>query len=326
MHRWLVLTLAASALAQSPADAVEQQIVSELLASPEPARQAWGAHLAGNYGQVKLLDRIKPLLASPDLDVQAHALDAIIRLGDSVPAATLEVLYEKFPSQSLILLLRSAGNQPALESLLRTRISDTAWVAVNNTLLRLKSTEAITALLREFTVQLRVLVADDDAGHGFSGGSGGGTIGCGFKSARNGFPPPVYYSLTNSAELGDVVIAPGRHTVYYRRSHTPGTSSLYIDRNRLRQDYLADLLYLDPKRLPLQASATRIVGWKGEQEYRTSVAAARREMLSAFRSTAGLLAARGLIRESDAASLEPAIQLLITDIRTEPRTPLPPVD
>jgi hypothetical protein len=323
MVRWLYALAVTPLLAQSPSAIAEQQIVAELLGSTEPARQAWGAHLAGNYGQVKSVDRILGLLGSPHRELQLHALDAIVRLNAEVRSKTLEVLLQSFPNHALILISRDPqNNRHLLLNMLRGQLDDPSWVVVNNILVWLKDREAISGLLRDFRIQLRLLIVESGSAHGVSGAMGGMTIGCGGASPKSDFPPPVFYRLVDNPEPGDVLLAPGRHPIHYRRLADTSTKFTHVDRDQYRQEYLADLLHIEPRSLPLEAYPVRTIEWRGEEAYTEGVRRIRADLLRGFRETADLLAARGLEGMSDTAGLQPDIQIYIQDERSL-RSPLP---
>jgi hypothetical protein len=323
MVRWLYALAVTPLLAQSRSAIAEQRIVAELLASPEPARQAWGAHLAGNYGQVKFVDPVVRLLGSPHPEVQLHALDAVIRLNAEVPSQTLEVLLRNFPNHALILISRRPENyRHLLLNMLRGPLYDLLWAAANNILIQLKDREAIAGLLRDFRIQLRLLIVDSGSAHGVSGAMGGVTIGCGPVSPKSDFPPPVFYRLVNEPQPGDVLLGPGRHPIHYRRSADASTKFTHVDRDRYRQENLADLLHIEPRNLPLESHPSRTIEWRGAEAYVDQMRGIRTDLLRGFRETSGLLVARGLLGESDTAGLQPDIHIYIHDERRE-RTPLP---
>lgn len=309
----------------SPTDDLEQRVVAGLLASPDPAQQAWGAHLSGNYGQSKFVPDLRQLLAATHPDVQLQALDALIRLNADVPSDELLLLWPAHRTPVLILLARAfTENQEVLRSLTKQDLDPKEWVAVYNLLVSSKAPGVAADLLADLKVQITVTVHDaPNAGPGEGGSMGGGVSRCGGIGFRPGFPPLYVYVLADHAQPGDVVLAPGRHPICYRRQQNPSDSSSSINRNAYRFDYLADLLLTQPENLPLRPQVTRAVVWKGAGDYLAELEAARQQASSGFQSLVRMLKERDLATSGETDGLKPQVELTVIDQRANQQPPLP---
>jgi hypothetical protein len=224
----------------------------------------------------------------------------------------------------LILLARAfKENQEVLRSLTKQDMDPKEWVAVYNLLVWNKAPGVAAELLADLTVHITVTVYDASGpgpGHGGSGGSGSRCGGIGF---RPGFPPLYLYVLADRAQPGDVVLAPGRHPIYYRRQQTCSTSYSSIDRNVYRYDYLADLLLTQPEYLPLRPEVSRTVAWKGADEYLAELEAARQQANAGFESLVRMLKERDLATSRETDGLRPRVEFTVSDQRANQQPPLP---
>lgn len=309
----------------SPTDEIEQRIVAGLLASPDPGQQAWGAQLAGNYGQTKFVPDLRRLLVATHPDVRLQALDSLIRLKAEVPSDELLLLWPTHRTPVLILLARAAKeNQEVLRSLSKGELDPKEWVAVYNLLVSNKAPGVAADLLSELKVRVTVTVRDGpEVGPGYGGGIGGVAARCGGPGFRPGFPPLHLYVLADYALPGDVVLAPGRHPIYYRRQETGSDSYGAIDRNLYRYDYLADLLMTQPEYLPLRPEVSRIVTWKGADEYLAELEAARQQVEASFQSLVRVLRDRDLATSRETDGLKPQVEFNVIDRRANPQPSLP---
>jgi hypothetical protein len=308
----------------SPTDDLEQRVVAGLLASPDPAQQAWGAHLAGNYGQSKFVPDLRRLLEATHPDVQLQALDSLIRLNADVPSDDLMLLWPAHRTPVLILLARAfKENQEVLGSLTKQDLDPTEWVAVYNLLVSNKVSGVAADLLADLKVHITVTIYDAGVGPGIGCGGGGGVSKCGGPGFRPGFPPLYCYVLADRAQSGDVVLAPGRHPIYYRRQQTGSVNYNMIDRNVYRFDYLADLLMTQPESLPLRPQDSRTLAWTGADEYLAGLEAARQEANAGFQSLVRMLKERDLATSRETDGLKLAVELTVIDQRANQQPPLP---
>ncbi len=292
-------------------------MVAALLASADPAEQAWGAHLAANYQQTKFVPDLRRFLTASHPDVRLQALDALIRLKADVPAGELMPLWPTHRTPVLILLAADAKkNEDNLHSLTREDLDSKEWVAVHNLLVLTRAPGIVAELLSALQVHVMVWVQDSGRfGPGYGGGIGGGSSMCGGAGMRPGFPPLFYYALVDVPSPGDVMLAPGRHPIFYRRSQNPSNSAVTIDRNVYRFEYLADLAGVAVKDLPLQPTVSLTVTWKGADAYLAELRVARQQVLANFATLSRML------EEPDAGL--PQIEFTVMDIRVNQQSPLP---
>jgi hypothetical protein len=323
---WLCTTLEAQPPVVSPVEGIEQRIVTELLASGDDSRRAWGAYLAGNYGQTNSIPELRRMLASSRRDLAAYALDSPIRLDAAVPSEHLLALWPNHRAPIMILLARAAkDNQEGLRRLAREDLRDPEWVAVQNLLVMVKAPGLAAELLEALKVRISLSVVDSEDHSGFGSGIGGGGCGCGGSGFRPGLPPPYSYSLSQSPQPGDVILAPGLHPIYYRRQQGASECFISVDRNRYRFEYIGNLLHTRPEYLPLKPELSRKVLWKGSDGYLIAVRQLREEVNAGFRSLARMLQESGLATARETDGLRVQLELHAVDTRQTKQPPLPPL-
>jgi hypothetical protein len=312
---------------------------ARLLKSKGNRERAWGAYLAGAHGLKEQAPALVELLADPNLAgggweesvVRQAALDALIRLDAEVAAEKLLPLYQSSPDEVVILLARSPEqNREALLPLFVEETPTARWLAVGNLLAESRAPGFAARLLRELKIEVSLYVYDREGGHNYGlGGGDGGGCGCGCGGSRGEeFPPVSYYELTDDAERGATVAAPGRHVVYYVRKQfgrcrgrLAGTYD--FERDRLRVEYLAGLLNTTEEDLKLDARPLREIVCKDAAECRRAVVAVRDEIEQSYAALLSRLLEVNLLDASEAAELRPDIALDITDSREAKSFPLP---
>src|SRR5579862_3414648 len=85
----LPVVVCAQTIQISPGVLAERQTVSQLLASNDPAKLAWGAHLAGNYQLPEFAPDLQRLAVVEDWRVRSAAVDSMIRLNLDVADSML---------------------------------------------------------------------------------------------------------------------------------------------------------------------------------------------------------------------------------------------
>jgi hypothetical protein len=311
---------------------------ARLLKSKENRERAWGARLVGTHDLKGQAPQLIELLADPALVgggweesiVRQAALDGLIRLDAEVPAETLLPLYQSSPDEVIILLARSPReNQQALLPLFVEEAPTARWLAVGNLLAELKAGGFAARLLRDMKVEARVYVFDREGPHdvGGNGGCGGGSGGSGDAFRPEGFPPVTHYALTARAERGAVVVAPGRHPVYYisgpsANSYNSGLGC-GVERDSLRLEYLADLLNTSADDLGFDVRPFREVVCKDARQCRRALAGARDEIERSYTALLGRLLNDSLLDPAEASELRPDITLNLTDFRERKTFPLP---
>ncbi len=307
-----------------------------LLQSAEKKERAWGAYLAGLHGLKAEAPRLVELLSDPALNngdweqalVRQSILDALIRLDAEVPAETLLPLRQWAPDEVLILLARDPRqNRQVLLSLFNEGTPVAHWLAVGNLLASTRAPGFAARLLSELKTNADVYVYDIHGLHGYGGGCGGCGGGCSLYKAPDEYPPVSYYSLTTAGARGAVVVAPGRHAVYYARATSPrcggGDVCGYGRRDQSRVEYVADLLGADDGELKLEASPFREVVCKEQRQCLRALAAVRDELVGAYAGAVKRLLAAELLDPAEAAELKPDITLELKDLRERTPFPLP---
>ncbi len=327
MTRLLLIALPiVSAFAQQagPATLVERQASAEatrLMRSPGYREKAWGAYLVGQYvlteraGDVRLqLAGLAELAANtlrgdtPEYSVVQATLDALIRVGDRPDAGLLLPFERQFPDEVLILLSQDVpANREML--LAMTEQQDTIgarWVAANNLLVEARSAGIAARLLAELNISHVFYVTDGSGyGPGEGGGTGGGALCCGMRSPSADLPPAGIYQLVLSAERSDVLAAPGKHPVYYRRVTTcRGASLVDVDRQEYRLEYLAELSGLPLGAIKQAAEATTSIQWSNASAYRSQVAAALTAQRAAIGQVLESLEAGDVLGRDEAEALQ----------------------
>jgi hypothetical protein len=309
---------------------------ARLLHAQTNRERAWGAYLAGRNDLKDLAPALAELLADPNLAaggwqesaVRQSALDALIRLDAERDADTLLPLYPTSPDEVLILLARSPQkNREALLSLFNDDMTTARWLAAGNLLAATRAPGFAARLLKGLKIEASVLVSDREIGGGYGGGCGGG-CGCGVDgSVPQGFPPVSHYTLVARAERDAVVVAPGRHNVYYVRGPWPrgcdGMLACEVSRDTWRVEYLADLLDTTVENLKLNAFQRREIVCKDEEQCRLALAGLRDEIVGSYSTLLARLAKENLLDPADASELKPDITLDITDWRGKKTFPLP---
>ncbi|MFN7998059.1 MAG: hypothetical protein U0Q18_30845 [Bryobacteraceae bacterium] len=255
---------AAAAFAQQPGPdvSIERQAgerARKLLASPLYLEKAWGAFLAGKY---RLQDCTPDLLTqmaamrdaadsslredTPEFAAIQATLDALIQLGHSVNSSTVAPYFARYPNEVLILLARDpSANGEALLKLAQDDLGDRQWAAIYNLLVQVRNPGVAAQVLAAVRIRHVFHVTDGVHFRGSGGGTGGGVL-CSAFALAPGFPPTGFYELVESPQTGDVMLAGGRHPVYYRRTTVPSAHSTahdrrlqLVDRDGYRMDYLA---------------------------------------------------------------------------------------
>ena len=268
-------------------------------------------------------------------DALLPMLDALVDLRSMVPAETARKLFPEFAAQSLILLVRSPdADQQTLLGVFDEAKSNWNWLAVGNVLLKGRVEGFAARLLAKLTQHMTVSVVDS----GFGGGSGGGGGECGFslRSPKTGWPPVGLYQLTQFPEripwLTTTFLVDGPTAVFYLRSETGNYDNPPDDqgacdggdRDHYRAQYLTKLLPTYPGQPLLDPYLDVTIQWKGQADFQQQVLTAVQGWRNAFRGVVGRLREpQPLLTAEEAASLNPRIEILIRDWRSDRSAPLP---
>ncbi|HEX8284665.1 MAG TPA: hypothetical protein VF588_14970 [Pyrinomonadaceae bacterium] len=313
---------------------------ARLLGSRAGSERAWGAYLAGAYGLKEHVPLVVALLEDAqgteaaaegweESAVRRAALDALIRLDAEVPSEKLLPLYRLAPDETVILLARAPEpNARALLTLFAEEMPDARWVAVANLLAEARPRGFAARLLAGLEMRATVFVYDREGERGYGGGGGRG---CGggdyFGPMPDGFPPAARYALTASQSRGAVVVARGRHTVFYVRTG-PGhgyaaDGDCDVERDDYRLEYVADLLRTTVEDLRLEAHSYEEVVCRDARQCRRALADLRDETARAYAVVLERLVAAELLDPAETSELRPDLTLNLYDERERKASPLP---
>ena len=310
-----------------------------LLQSDEKRERAWGAYLAGLHGLTAETPRLVQILSDPSLAagsredgiVRQAALDALIRLRATVPADALLPLWQSAPDEVIILLACApVDNRPALLSIFDKASPVAHWLAVGNLLAETRAPGFAARLMAELKIEANVDVYDGEGRRNDGGGNGGGgDDACRAFRSPDEFPPVFYYFLKNWSERGAVVVAPGRHTVFYTRALQPACGRGceggcgVASRNLYRVEYVADLLRTTGEELKLEAYPFREVVCREARQCTRALAALRDEVVGGYAGAVKRLLDAELLDPAEAVELKPDITLYLNDRRGQRPFPLP---
>jgi hypothetical protein len=312
-------------------------IVRGLLASPDAKTQAWGAWYAGRD---LMTDLIPGLIAVVSQHANAGtlaehaardvALDSLIQLRAEVPADLVARLMEDKPDQALILAARiqDAGDT-LLEFVQANPDAAEHWFAAANMLLSQRQPGFARVLVAKLTLAIDVQVSDEgNMGGGFGAGM---SIGCGGGPGPpdRGLPPWAAYDVTTHASPDVVVLALGPIPVYYERHLStggvmpmPSRSSIQGPTSQQRLQYVAALMDISEKSLPIRAEAFHSIKWTDQPSLDAAIHSFRADTRRRFARIVSDLVQAGLIPKEEAADIEPVITVAVHDYRTERSTTL----
>lgn len=319
---------------QNPASAQEVQTVRELLYSPELKNQAWAAYLAEKYGLVEFIPDLEKLLRPVSSEATIHSqpeteqlflnrivLGALIQLNASLSSNGLMAFYEAFPDEVIILMANSPKeHEDALLSMIRKEMTQDRWLAASNLLANIRTPGFAAQLLKDLKIVVDLTVVDPNRGPGVGAGSASVGVGCGFYWTPPGFPPWVQYQFTTLPQRGDVVLAPGPHTVYYHRGWASSDSE--VDRDLYRREYLAYLLGKELSSFTFNPRAYHTIQWKGPEEFTRELTLLWESKKSMFQMLVHDLRVSHLLSDAEAESLRPNISLQVRDSRQDQSIPL----
>jgi hypothetical protein len=312
-----------------------------LFHSSESKDRAWAAYLIGKHEMREMLPDLYELLASTDPTsdrgdyyIQCAALDSLIQLDAPLPSEMVSGIYQNFPDQTLVLLAkRPAENCPNLFSLLQQNIKSIEWVAICNLLSKIKSPEFATQLLSEVEIEATVRVYDSQIGGangGFGRGIGTGCGGDGIFSVPEGFPPIAIYKLTERTNFGNVVVAPGRHPIYYERlvvkggqQKGVGTSSTAIRKDDYIIEYLAELLDTSDEEIKACVKPNFEIILQHIKNYSTEIDSIGKKVEHLYSSLLKRFTEKNIFNQSKALSIKGRLEIRVYDFRNDRTLPLP---
>ena len=328
MSHTFALAFVLSTVAQAPSpDAIAKQ-----LNAADSRTIAWGAYNAAAYNRVEAIPRLQQILESPPLidALEKRAfmdvvMDSLIQLNAKVPARLLVPYVGERPIHTSILLSRATDREAVLLELL-ARLSGNRWFAAANVLLEDRSPGLAEHLVRNLKLQLIIHVADsENVAFGVSGGMSVG-IGCGIGQDPPGYPPHAEYTLGRSPQAGSIVLAAGPQPVYYSRTVASSFQYGVSEATITGPDDEDRIIYLramspDTGGIPFRAQTVETVVWSTPDAFSRRVRELRALVEQRFRH----LIDRGRQFQYISPDLlvQPAIEVLVMDRRSDKTVPLP---
>jgi hypothetical protein len=329
------LLAASPLLAQSPA-----QPEADWIRSPEPLKQAWGAHIIAEQKLTALVTELLRVVESPDSSADADAarfaaLDTLIQLNADVPVSDLEPLVDRFPTDVLILAARSHEDSAnLLLKLLDRQHNREAFVAVGDLLTPKRDAGFAKAAMKEFCESATVYVYDPDQAQGMGGGWAGDSLGK-TDTPRADWPDTGTYRIypgKGNSRQGWTLLADGQHPVSFVRAANKGYTDHGFDfsgeessnNSCIRaEEFLALYLETSTSQLPVRANATLDLVWTSPESFEAAVRTFIAGQRARFALLAGQLAIRGYLTTDEANKARLNLRINAQDARQHDRTPLP---
>jgi hypothetical protein len=313
---------------------------AEWIQSPEPLKQAWGAHVIAEQKLTAftpdLLRVIEAAEDSADADAARFAaLDTLIQLNAEVPLRDLEPLVDRFPTDVLILASRSQEDATdLLLKLLDRPHNREAFVAVGDLLTPKRKAGFAKAAMKEFCQAAAVYVYNPDqterGGMGWAGDSLGVPV-----PPRVGWPDTGSYRMypgTGNRRQAWTLLAAGPHPISFVRIPNKGYTDDGFDisgeesnnNSCVRaEEFLALYLETSTSQLPVHSAASLDLVWTTPEVFEAAVRGFITEQRVRFGLLAGGLAARGYLTADEASKARLNLRIHAADMRQHDRTPLP---
>jgi hypothetical protein len=292
-----------------------------------------------------LPDLIEVLEAPPNIDARekdyliATLLDALVEAAETpgpdsqVPApnpTTLALLFEQWPTQTLILFGRIGAERDGMLLNLLPLSSGQTWFGIANLLLARKPVPGFAAeVLHGVKLNLEIAVMDPNAGIG--GGTRGGVYNerhPDFDQWRpRSYPPEVVYEFAGNIS-GAVVLSTGPRPVYYLRRISTGPVVRRYPPLRGGPDASARLDYVNAILGPwyhpvLRDRMLATIEWRDEQTLLTEVERERSLIEQGYQGMLDLLISQGHLTTREAGDVPLQLNVQIVDHRASPSSPLP---
>jgi hypothetical protein len=324
------------------------------LSSSDATRVAWAAHRAAEYDQVRAVPAIvKALtrLAPHDLqdkvhDVEFALVDSLIRLrAQPAPEVIQKALHGNLLPALMVLMARDPRRyeQPlctAFEVTAHRKEMDPVWLAAGNLLVTTKSRRFAGRILGDLELTAHYFIVDRGTSSGlrserplYRWAS--------MHTRRFEFPtrfaPFGFYTLEFAHPLAKActggpprrLLTKGIYEVYYRR-HTRAGGDVPLPRSFPDPDYdacrlawLAKILDVQPRNLPVQAWMWGDLEFRSAEDYQRQVARRREKLAGGVRAIGNRLRAAGVLMPEDVAKLDPKINLRLEDRRRNRKVRLP---
>jgi hypothetical protein len=144
----------------------------------------------------------------------------------------------------------------------------------------------------------------------------------GFISNESGYPPLAYYSLSEAATPGSIVLAKGPQTIYYQRYVCPTnhhaiapTSRDEGPRTEDRLRYLAALIG-SGNSIRFDAEEERTIVWRSREALESESRGLKEDILQRYSELIKILIGKNLLTAKEVSVLpKPTIKLQIHDLR-----------
>jgi len=237
----LALCFAAATLFAQPVsiDTEMADRAKQLLESAQLKDKAWGVRIAAGLHlggfQDRLIDQLRTsqklrdaAADGPEYAYIQSLFDSLIELSAEVPADVIGPYWPRWQAEVVILLSRSRKTTDVLLDMQRERLGAAEWLAITNLLLTRRSGQLLERMLNGLPVRHSFYVPEPGNQNGIlmpgpmHWDQGQGTR----RTFPAGFPPVSLYTLTLNADSGNVLVAGGPRTVFFRRTLVPMNGSV----------------------------------------------------------------------------------------------------
>lgn len=326
------MTTALAQVSEAPIDfKPATQQVEQLLRSPLPKDQAWGAYLVGELNLHDLLPELIEFIESGrsfgfegDREYALRAaVDSLIRIGATPPPGLLDQYGELIRTEAILLFQRDPDQHGTTVVAWLHQEGDFAHRRALAALALRANAPGFAAWVLE-DVQISATLRIVNAGIG--GGGGGAVSTCTGGCRRRmpvpeGFPLFGVYQLSPQPWLGSRVLIHGSQPIYYDRvlaTHDStrldctGNAPMTVNE---RFDYIAALTQTSRRTLPLKSSYSGSVVLVGESDLANARHKLRNKIEQDFHSVVETLIATGALASVEASNLSPKISLTVIDQR-----------
>jgi len=337
-------------LAQDPAQLVPEwtrQLLPRVRAQLEDkdaATVAWGAEAAARFGLREAQDALQGALERwQDQDdrnaahVRRALLDALLRLEAQVPVARLLPLWNETAAFLLIARLHERNGAALLDAFAnRLQPSSMRWLAAGNLLAAAPPPGFAAAVARQTEFVLFVDVVDQGqqspdvrpaaqraAEPQLADEGDAAAHVCTLDTTPKGFPPRTSHELTTEGTPGALLVAPGTRPVFEQRGRAGLFECEATLSRQQRGVVLASWLRQLAPDVEIETARVVAVQFAAAANFSADVASA----VTTYQQNLAPVVERIVAadRAGDAARIEPAIRVVVQDLRSAPTTPLPPV-
>jgi len=297
---------------------MDEARVREWLSSTNDRERSFALYYAGERGFTQFIPQIIEV-ARDSNQLLPWSLDALIRLRADVPVDVLHTAWKDHRAATLILAARNPSHvRDFVPHVLSDGLKDEEWLAVSNLLVAARSPKVAFSLLQNLRVAWLVTVRDPGS-QVMSGGSGMAfMVGCCGLGVPGHLPRP-FYRLVQRPATSDVLVAPGRRAIHYRRTLDCNETGEFVDRNEAAAEYLGELLKQDT----FQTRRSHGLDWRGPTNFLTELGKLRASTWWEYRKIVDGLIAEKLLTRGEARQLRFEISWSFPDAREVKQSPLP---